>query len=207
MPDRTSFFSRYTQFPYFTKELLHASAEQFSIPLTRLHSYISKGLNDEQIMHLKRSYYVTREFYELHKTDIRYLFLLANILLRPSYVSLAAALQYYGLCAEADNFTITSVTTKLPRQFKNRTGIYSYRNITEKLFANFKIEKGNFEFIIALPHKAVFDYLYYSTAGFTKNVHPDLLEEMRIDIGEFTLADKKNLRGLIAGFTSIKIYV
>lgn len=207
MSNRASFFSQYTQFPYFTKELLQASADQFHIPSSTLHSYISKGLKEGIIIPLKRGYYVTRAFYEMHKADMSYLFFLANILLKPSYVSLSAALQYYGLSAEADNFTITSVTTKLPRQFKNRTGKYPYRNITEKLFTDFKTVKGNFEFTMALPHKAVFDLLYYSTAGFTKNVHPGLLEEMRIDIQELTAKDRKKLRGLISRFTSKKIYL
>ncbi|MBI4995259.1 hypothetical protein HZC21_06535 [Candidatus Peregrinibacteria bacterium] len=202
---RNSFFSPYLEFPYFTKEVLRASADQFGIPESTFNSFIAKALKNGEIVHLKRNHYVARTFFEKHRTDSSYLFFLANALLEPSYVSLEAALQYYGLFAEAVNYTITSVTTKLPRQFKNRTGIYFYRNITESLFTGFKMLKENFEFALALPHKAIFDYLYYRTNRFTKNVHADLLEEFRIDSSELSSTEKENLRKLVAQFTFVKI--
>ena len=158
---RESFFSSYLEFPYFTKEVLRAAAEQFKIPESTFNSFISRGLKNGEIIHLKRNYYVTRTFFDKHRTDSSYHFFLANELLKPSYVSLEAALQYYGLFAEAVNYTITSVTTKLRRQFRNRTGIYSYRSLGGAFFTDFKTIKENFEFVIAQPHKAVFDYLYY----------------------------------------------
>jgi hypothetical protein len=204
---RTTFFSSFTDFPYFTKETLRESARKFSMPESTFNSYIYKALKDGQIISLKRNYYVTRTFYENHKTDMGYLFSLANILLQPSYVSRETALQYYGLFAEAVNYTITSVTLKLPREFMNRTSRYSYRKINEKLFAGFENIKGNFSFTIALPHKAIFDYLYYHTNRFTRNVHPDILEELRIDTDPLSSVDKKKLKDLIAKFTSIKIKI
>lgn len=204
---RDIIISTFIAFPYFTKELLRTSVAKFSIPESTLNSYIYKALRDGQIISLKRNYYVTRTFYEKHKTDTSYLFLLANILLKTSYVSLETALQYYGLFAEAVNYTVTSVTLKLPREFKNRIGMYSYRNISEKLFSGYKSVSGDFPFIIALPHKAVFDYLYYYTNRFTKNVHTDLLEELRIDASELPKEEKKALMELIKNFTSIKILI
>lgn len=206
MPSRrNSFFSSYLEFPYFTKEVLRASADRFRIPKSTFNSFIAKALKNGEIIHLKRNNYVTRTFFEKYRTDSDYVFFLANALLKPSYVSSEAALQYYGLFAEAVNYATTSVTTKLTRQFKNRTGIYFYRNITESLFTDFKMVKGNFEFAIALPHKAIFDYLYYHTNRFTKNVHADLLGEFRIDSNELSSAEKESLQKLIAQFTSVKI--
>lgn len=208
MPSRrSSFFSSYLEFPYFTKDVLRASANQFAIPESTFNSFIAKALRDGEIIHLKRNHYVTRTFFEKHRTDSSYLFFLANALLKPSYVSLEAALQYYGLFAEAVNYTVTSVTTKLPRQFKNQTGVCSYRNITDRLFTDFTMVKGNFEFAIVLPHKAIFDYLYYRTDQFTKNVHADLLEEFRIDSSELSSSEKERLQKLISQFTSVKIIV
>ncbi|OGJ41803.1 hypothetical protein A3B60_00435 [Candidatus Peregrinibacteria bacterium RIFCSPLOWO2_01_FULL_39_12] len=204
---RDTFFSPFTEFPFFTKELLRESAKKFSIHESTLNSYIYKALKDGRIIGLKRNYYVTRIFYDKHKTDTGYLFSLANILLKPSYISMETALQYYGIFAEAVNYTITSVTLKLPREFKNRIGIYSYRNISGKLFTGFKNIKGDFNFVIALPHKAVFDYLYYYTNRFTKNVHSDLLEELRIDTSALPEEEKKALKNLIKNFTSIKILI
>lgn len=204
---RTLFFSSLNEFPCFTKELLWQLAGKFSIPKSTLNSYIYKALKNGEILSLKRNYYVTRSFYEKHKTDTGYLFSLSNILLKPSYVSLESALQYYGLFAEAVNYVVTSVTLKLPREFKNRTGRYTYRKINEKLFNDFQIVEDEFSFIIALPNKAIFDYIYYYTHCFTKNVHPDLLEELRIDTDNISRDEKKKLKKLIAQFTSIKIHL
>ncbi|MBI2638316.1 hypothetical protein HYW83_01870 [Candidatus Peregrinibacteria bacterium] len=202
---RDTFFSLFIEYPYFTKDQLRLLVRKFSIPESTFNSYIHKGLRDKLIISLKKNYYVTRFFFEKHKTDISYLFLLANVLLKPSYISLETALQYYGLFAEAVHYNYISVTQKLPRLFTNRIGNYSYRNINEKLFNGFTTLKGNFEFTIALPHKAVFDYLYYYTKRFTKNVHPDLLEELRIDADVLSKNEKKSLKELVAKYTSVKI--
>mgnify|MGYP001559503672 CR=1 FL=1 len=204
---RDTFFSPFLEFSYFTKEQLRTSAQKLSMSDSTFNSYIHKALRDAQIISLKKNHYVTRSFYDKHKTDTSYLFFLANMLLQPSYVSLEAALQYYGIFAEAVNFTTTSVTSKLPRQFMNRTGRYTYRNINEKLFTGFTHIKGDFDFAIALPHKAVFDYLYYHTHRFSKNVHADLLEELRIDTDTISAKEKKNLKALITQFTSIPVRI
>jgi len=203
---RNVFFSSFIGLPYFTKEILRESAKKFEISEVVLNSYIYRALKDGQIIGLKRNYYVTRLFYEEYKTNMSYIFLLANILLRPSYVSMETALQYYGLFAEPI-YDIASVTQKLPRKFKNRTGKYFYRKINKKLFTGFRNVEGDFNFVIALPYKAIFDYLYYETRCFTKNVHPDLLEELRVDASQLSADEKKKLKDLIAQFTSIKIYL
>lgn len=202
---RDTFFSSFVDYPYFTKNQLRSLADKFSIPESTFNSYIHKGLRDKQIISLKRNYYVARLFFEKNKTDVSYLFLLSNALLKPSYISLETALQYYGLFAEAVHYNYTSVTQKLPRLFANRAGNYSYRRINEKLFSGFTTLKENFEFTIALPHKAVFDYLYYQTRYFTRNVHPDIFEELRIDAHALSKGEKKSLKDLLARYTSIKI--
>lgn len=202
---RATFFSSFSDYPYFTKDQLRAQVNKFSIGESTFNSYIHKALRDSQIINLKKNYYVTRLFFERHKTDTSYLFSLANVLLRPSYISLETALQYYGLFAEAVHYNYTSVTQKLPRQFTNRLGNYSYRNINKKLFSGFTTIKGNFEFTMALPHKAVFDYLYYYTRRFTENVHPDLFEELRINVDALPKGEKKSLKDIVATYTSEKI--
>ena len=202
---RETFFSLFINHPYFTKAQLRALVKKFSITESAFNAYIHKGLRDKQIIGLKKNYYVTRPFFEKHKIDTSYLFSLANVLLRPSYISLETALQHYGLFAEAVHYNYTSVTQKLPRLFTNSMGNYSYRNINENLFNGFTTLKGNFEFTIALPHKAVFDYVYYYTRRFTKNIHPDLLEELRIDVDALPKNEKKSLKELFAEHTSIKI--
>lgn len=200
-------FSSFSNVPYFTKDQLRLSAERFSISKNNLNSYIQRGLANAQILGLKRNYYVSRAFFDAHKTDTSYLFALANILLRPSYISMETALQYYGIFAEAVHYNYISITTKLPRTFITRAGQYSYRSIKNALFTGFTTVKDTFEFTIALPHKAVFDYLYYYTDCFTKNVHPDLFEELRIDVEALSWQEKKKLIALLSEFTSVKIHL
>lgn len=201
---RVGFFSEFSEAPYFTNEMLRQSAEKFQIPKSTFNSYIYKALKEGQILSLKRNFYVTRAFYDKNKTNTEYLFFISNILLKPSYISLEAALQYYGLFAEAVNLT-TAVTLKLPREFQNRAGIYTYRKISNKLFTDFQTIGDKFKFTIALRHKAIFDYLYYQTNRFTKNVHPDLLEELRIDTDSLNKEEKTKLQNLIKIFTPIQI--
>ncbi len=204
---REALFSSFINHPYFTKDQLRPLASNFAIPESTFNSYIHKALRDAQIIRLKKNHYVSHTFFEAHKTNVRYLFFLANALIKPSYISLETALQHYGLFAEAVHYHYASVTSKLPRKFTNRAGNYSYRKMSEKLFTDFTTIKGDFEFTIALPHKAVFDYLYYYTKGFTKNVHPDLLEELRIDVTPLSREGKKSLRELVARFTPVKIRI
>lgn len=202
---RNILFSSLNKFPYFTKQHLRQYAKRFSMPENTLNSKITRALKKGDIIKLKKNHYVTRTFYDMNKTETSYIFFLANILLKPSYISLESALQYYGLFAEAVNYVVTSVTLKLPRQFQSRGRLYSYRGLDKKLFNDFKNVNDKFTFTIALPHKAIFDYLYYNTKRFTKNVHADVLEELRINVDDIPLSEKKKLKELITQFTSIKI--
>jgi hypothetical protein len=99
------------------------------------------------------------------------------------------------------------VTLQLPRKFKNRFGVFSYRHITKDLFSGFYYHKETFEYAIAYPHKAIFDYLYYHTNRFTKNIHPDILEDLRIDTDELSDEEKGKLENLLSKYTSIKINI
>lgn len=204
---RESFISQYVDFPYLTGETMRMSAKALKIPTSTFNSYIYRSIQNGDLIRLKRNYYVTRGFFEKNRTDSHYIFFLANVLLKPSYVSLESALQYYGLYAETVNYAVTSVTIKTPRHFKNRVGVYFYRNVAKKLFTNFENVKGRFEFTIASPHKALFDYLYLYTLQFTKNIHADIFEELRIDTSMLSEQEKEKFEVLVAPYTSIKITI
>ncbi|MBU1110138.1 hypothetical protein KKB83_00775 [Patescibacteria group bacterium] len=205
MTFRNSFFSQFNNFPYFTKQALSLSASNFEMKPALLNSYVAKALKKGELISLKRGCYVTRIFYEENKVDSSYIFFLANNLLIPSYVSLESALQYYGLLAEALNTFRTSITTKLPREYENSLGIYSYRSISDDLFSGFCTIKGSFEFTIAEPHKAVFDYLYYQTDRFTCSFSENILASLRIDVESLAKKEKEKLKRLISKFTARNI--
>jgi len=90
------------------------------------------------------------------------LFMVANAIYVPSYVSLESAFAFYGWIPEGV-FTVTSVTTLKTAFFSNETGHFQYTNIKKSLFFGFWFP-GNLR--MAEPEKALLDYLY---------LHPELV--------------------------------
>jgi predicted transcriptional regulator of viral defense system len=91
------------------------------------------------------------------------LFLIANELLSPSYVSLEMALSWYGIIPEGV-YTVTSVSTIRTITHNTDIGIFEYRKIKQEAFFGDqlkKIEGSNRSFRIASVEKALVDYLYY----------------------------------------------
>jgi hypothetical protein len=62
---------------------------------------------------------------------------LANLLYRPSYLSGLWALGFYGLIPERVVW-LTSVTTRVPRQFENPVGIFNYRHLKQSAFFGYQ---------------------------------------------------------------------
>jgi predicted transcriptional regulator of viral defense system len=91
------------------------------------------------------------------------LFLIANELLSPSYVSLEIALSWYGIIPEGV-YTVTSVSTIRTITHNTDVGIFEYRKIKQEAFFGDQlkeIEGSNRSFRIASLEKALVDYLYY----------------------------------------------
>jgi predicted transcriptional regulator of viral defense system len=88
-------------------------------------------------------------------------FQIANFLYFPSYISLESALSFYGIITQFP-YQITSVTPKKTKIIKTLDKEFSYSHIKPELF--FGYEKKE-KFLIALPEKALFDYLYLCSKG------------------------------------------
>jgi len=138
-------------------------------------------------------------FFNNNRNDISYSFYLANIIRTPSYVSSWAALQYYNLTTEAIH-SITSVTPKVTRDYRTKAGNFAYQSINKKLFSDFSLVKGKFDFFIASPPKALFDLLYFRTNQF-RGVPAEkikaLVEELRIDIEEMDKEEQTKFYAMI----------
>lgn len=181
---RKELFSNFAGSPFFTKQALKIAVGKFDIGSNTLNTNIQRGVKKKEIYKLKNGLYVHREFYRANQDNIGYIFYLSNILLPNSYVSRESALQYYGLLSEGAYRVITAVTTKIPRKFSNKLGIFDYRNIKQELYKAYALtKKRGFEFFIAEPHKAIFDYLYYRSplSDLKSKGLEDVLEEFRID--------------------------
>jgi predicted transcriptional regulator of viral defense system len=88
------------------------------------------------------------------------LFLIANKIYNPSYVSLESAFSYYNLIPESV-FTITSVSSNKTTTFHTLIGQFSYRSIKSNIFFGYKMKKiqGSY-FDIAELEKCLLDFLY-----------------------------------------------
>ncbi|MFA6376590.1 MAG: hypothetical protein WCX69_04300 [Candidatus Paceibacterota bacterium] len=154
-------------------------------------------LNDWQ----KKGYIkkLRRGFYMFADTNLNEnaLFLIANLIYSPSYVSLESALTRYGLIPEGV-YTITSVSTAKTAKFKTPVAEFTYRRVKPSLMFGYRLEKyGNRNYRIAEIEKTVLDYLY---------VNPRIIKEedffeWRFDSSEFLVkADLEKMRRYCAEF-------
>jgi predicted transcriptional regulator of viral defense system len=186
MKSRKNLLEQLKNLPYFGKDTVHQLGNQLRLKEATIDTYISRFLKYKEIIKLKRGLYISADFYDKNKTDISYLFYLANIIRKPSYVSSWTALQYYNLTTESI-YGITSVTQKPTRNYDTKISSFSYQSIQEKLFVDFSSVEGKFNFFIASPAKALFDLLYFKThqfRGIKKENIKLLIEKLRIDINE-----------------------
>lgn len=106
-------------------------------------------------------------------------FKIANRLYLPSYVSLESILSKDGVIPEAV-YLITSVTTKATRQFQvNNETTFSYSRIKKEAFTGYRKEG---DALVALPEKALVDYLYFVSQG--KKTFNDRLNLSRLNWNE-----------------------
>ncbi len=140
-------------------------------------------MKSNKIGRIKRGiYYFTERKDEIELEEV------AHLIYNPSYVSLESALSYYGFIPEKV-FTITSVSTKTSRKFKNDFGKFSYRKIKKELFFGYNaVETKNGKYLLAEPEKAVIDYFYLNLG---KINNPDDIKELRFNCYE--LKDSINL--------------
>lgn len=92
-------------------------------------------------------------------------FALANRIYSPSYISLDSALSFYNLIPETV-YAVTSITTKLTREFEILNRLFEYRKIKKEAYTGYipKTVSGEVVFI-ATPEKAVADFLYFVYLG------------------------------------------
>jgi hypothetical protein len=120
-------------------------------------------------------------------------FLVANRMVRGSYVSCQSALAHYGLIPEHVPVT-TSVASARPGRWDTPLGSYEYRHVRPELFFGFRWEDlgGGQHAFIAAPEKALLD-LIYLTAGGDAAAY---LHELRLqNLGRLDLATLREFAG------------
>src|SRR3990170_7083557 len=193
MKSKNNLLEQLKSLPHFSKSTVYQLGKQLGLKDGTVDTYISRFLKYKEIIWLNKGLYISTDFFEKNKNDISYSFYLANVIRTPSYVSSWAALQYYNLTTEAIH-SVTSVTPKVTRDYRTKAGNFAYQSINKKLFSDFSLVKGKFDFFIASPAKALFDLLYFRTRQF-RGLSPEkikaLVEELRIDIDEMDEREQK----------------
>jgi hypothetical protein len=104
-------------------------------------------------------------------------FLVANRMVRGSYVSLQSALSYHGLIPEGVPVT-TSVTTGRPGRWDTPLGAFDFRHVQSELFQGYRrieVAKDQ-EAFVATPEKALLDLIYLEPGS----EDPAYLAELRL---------------------------
>lgn len=104
-------------------------------------------------------------------------FVVANRLVRASYVSCESALAHHGMIPEYVPVT-TSVTTRRPGSWDTPLGRYTYQHIKTGFFRGYQrveVEPDQYAFV-ATPEKALLDLIYLRPGGDS----PTFLAELRL---------------------------
>lgn len=119
-----------------------------------LASFINSLVKNEILEPAERGKYLVKDNYN---ND----FTVANLLYKPSYVSLETALNLYGILSQFP-YEISSITTKRKQTKIIQSKTYIYYHINKKLFWGFE-KKG--DALIAFPEKALLDSIYFKSKG------------------------------------------
>lgn len=157
--------------------------------LRRLNEWQEKGY----IKMIRRGYYA---FSNLTINE-SVLFLMANKIYAPSYVSLEMALSHFNLIPEAV-YGITSVASRKTNHFKTDFGEFIYRHIKPQLMFGYQlISYDGLNFKIAEPEKAILDYFYLNA---DLNAAEDF-DGLRFNGNEFReQTDKDKLQSYLIAF-------
>lgn len=161
---------------------------------------LSRWVKAGRIIQLKKGMYMHSDFYLSHRQDVAFSAVVSAILLPQSYLSLEYILQQHGILTEI-TYPVTAITLKNTLTVVNSLGTYVYRHIQPLLYQGFTIsEVYAIPYAQATPAKALFDYLYLRP--FPANLNPrryNLAEELRLNLEEFTPAQRAEFAGFVAG--------
>jgi len=149
----------------------------FDEPKSQINTQLARMVKRGDLVRLKRGVFI---FSGMQADE----FAVADCLFQPSYISLESALNSLGVMPDVFG-QVTSITTITSRVFTNNWGTFSYSKIDKRLYFGFeRIEDGDSQgyYNMALPEKALLDYLYIRRVS--------NLENQRIDFGPI---EKKRL--------------
>lgn len=141
--------------PVFDLSLLEVVSGQNRNTLrVQLHRWVAA----ERVVALRRGLYTFAEGLSEPKNGAQ----LANLMVRPSYLTGLWALSWYGMIPEAV-YEYTAAVTSYKQQYENLFGRFSYRRLKADCFRGWvEAEYANTAIKVASPEKAVLDHLYWT---------------------------------------------
>lgn len=117
-------------------------------------------INQGYIKPLAGGYYILAD----RAMDETVLFMAANKIYEPSYVSLESALAFYEVIPETV-LGVTSVSSRKTQQFESAWGIFSYRSVKPQYMIGYQVIENSpgIKFKIACLEKTLLDYLYLNS--------------------------------------------
>ncbi len=113
-------------------------------------------------------------------------FLIANRLVRGSYVSCQSALAFYGLIPEYVP-VITSVTPARPARWETPLGVFEFRHLKTDLLRGYRLSEvsAGQQAFVATPEKALLDLIYLQPNGdssaYLQELRLQNLEQLNLD--------------------------
>ncbi|MBS1249748.1 MAG: hypothetical protein MAG431_01332 [Chloroflexi bacterium] len=188
----------FESFPYFTIEGFKQSLDIGEDNAQKIRQMLSRWAKRGHILRLKRGIYMTRRFYELHRSDVGLAPTVSAIILPQSYLSLEYVLQKDSILTEV-TYPVTAMTTKNTRTIENPLGTFDYRHIHSRFYRGFtQKEYHGILYHEASVAKALFDYLYLRPLPRKLRAHMDnLAEDLRLKIEGISSGDREEFAAYI----------
>lgn len=168
----------YTEAPV-THHVVMEMLAEYKRPNDKISELIKSG----ELLSVRRGLYIPGPEADLPVPD---LFLIANHLRGPSYISLESALAYWGLIPERV-YEVSSATLKTSKTYNNQAGRFTYKKLPSPYYS-FGIQSVQITpqqtALIASPEKAICDKIVLTPGVILRSMNQTrdfLLEDMRID--------------------------
>ena len=163
---------------------------------------LSRWTRAGQLYQLRRGLYALAPPFQKVKPHP---FVIANRLVRASYVSCQSALAHYGMIPEHVP-VITSVTTARPTRWETALGVYEFRHIRADRLRGYRLIDLGAEqrAFVATPEKALLDLIYLQPGGdsltYLRELRLQRLDALKADElqRQADLSDSPKLRRMVA---------
>lgn len=165
--------------PLFESECLFAGAENPQQVQRQLADWVRAG----KVVQLRRGLYTLAQ---PHQSKHPHSYVIANRMVKASYVSLHTVLSHYDLIPE-HVAVVTSITTGRPGTWQNLYGHFSYQHIQPDLFFGFEyrqVTQAQWAYM-ATPEKALLDLIYLTPGadneGYIRALRLQNLDQLNVE--------------------------